>query len=368
MNWKLKSKFEERFSGVCRADGDEGTGTDGGDGGGGGGTEPAVVSTPTHGVGGADPADAGHSFGTKGADYSAQVSSLLDGEKTEPDKSISMADIQALIGFNPTLGKKKEEPKPVLGADGKPIVEPKLGADGKPIVEAKVEPVVAPVATPLDPNVAALVEALKATVPGDKGGGKTDPQTEGPKPFYGTVVPMPEIEPALANMIFDTSKPELQMKALNHLVGSIMNKLANDMGQLMLQQQNAILAAVPQLAGQVHSERSNTEKFYDDYPELNKSALSQTVSALAAAIKKAKPAWNPASVEGRKELGEATHRYIKETLGVDLPRGKTVVPAVAVAKPGGAKKQPFMTPGGTRPPAGSGKVNGESADLRDLVI
>lgn len=378
------NRIQALLSGTCHV-GAEGAPSGGGDGispgggesggGGGGSTDAGGSPSPeaSGGFGGASEPSADHRFPATPpptAEHTARVRGLLD---QDPDKPIGMQDISDLLNFNTLF--KKEEPKPAAGA-APPV---------PPAPPAAPPPPPAQTQTPLSPDAQAIVDALKtaATTPTQTPTDGTKPP-EQPKQFYGGIKPAMAINQQIAQDLFGED-PQKQYTAMNTLVMGMMNTVMQDVASLIQASNHHLMQQIPQIATQQYEGRSNTEKFFSSFPELNKPALHGTVQAVAQYIvqQKTKAGQQPTyNEELIKEIGEAVHQHIERQLGVRIQRGaggnvQTAPPAAPKAAatqsppappaPNGAGGQPWMTPGGSRPPAGPG-ASGKSAELMNLVL
>lgn len=337
------------------------------DSGGGGGspasTPPSSASAPAPSAsapngGGARETDAGHSFGRPAPpnNEGLKVREILN-KGRDPEYRTTMDDIRALMGYEPQFVKADAEPDDEMDD----LPDPAAAASAEPAA-----PVVASQAPPaLDPNVAALVEAMKSQQrPATPA---AQPKPDAPKPYYGGHVAPVEVAPELVADLFNSEQPERSVQAVNHLVNGIMNRVMADTQAQMADLYKATLQNIP-LVVQNHSTASeSTRAFYTQYPELNKPAMKNVVNIIAKTmIENAQKAGKPVSynAEFLTALGENVHRFAQEQYGFAIPR---TAPAagrstpVAPANPKASKAPRFISQGGARPPAAS-HLNGKSAE------
>lgn len=373
MNWKNKStaaRLFARFSTVCHAD-PEG--------------DPAPLDSFESTGGGQVQEDAGHDFNAPAPEASEaqEVADILALEN-DPNHSLSMDQIASMMSYNPAFAPKAtpaavDPNAPKLGPDGKPLAVAPVVDPNAPPAQAVTPPAQTPT---LDPNVSALVTALNQTVTAANAPA-TDPNA-GPKPYFGGQTQALQVaDPVLRGLLGVEEGqpiPEQAAVAVNTLINGLANRVMQESAAMTMAVAQRIMQHIPQAVGAHTATVSNTQAFYNDFPELNKPAFAPVINgitgSLAAAMTKEGKAVDKSSPEFRKRVGEAVHLYIEQQMGVKLPRGvKPVVAAAPAAKPGAKpapKKGQFFTPGGTRPPAGPGtSVNGDhnqSADLRSLVL
>lgn len=352
-------------------------------GGGGGAPAPEPAPTPESGggepdrVGGAEHADYDHRFPAPqmpSDDEVNNVSRILGYEK-DADHRLSFEDIGALMGFNPPLKPPTQAQQPAPQAAPKAPVAP------------QGQPAPAPEAAKpaLSPDTQAIIEALRANQPQQPAAPAQAPTSQEPAkpvPYYGEGGrrPAPQISPEFADVLFNAEDPAVAVQALNSLVHGIMNQVMQDVAQDRVQGYQYLLSQIPQMVQVQHQARSTTEQFYGMYPELNKGPLHGVTKALAERLAQQRQAANqPLYDEGfYKTLGEAVHSYVKQSLGIELPRGNQPGPIAnapapqpqpqpaAQPRPNGQNGQPWMSPGGSRPPAGPG-VRDKSAEMFNLI-
>jgi len=346
---------------------------EGNDPGGGGGNEP-VTGLDDHG-GGAHEAnqDYGDSFDYDDGpsqEEAAHVRGILDTEN-DPNARLSMKDIGALIGFNPPIGPKKA----AAPVDPNAPANPNAPAAATPPVDPNA-PAVPPV-QPAAPTTEALTAAIVAAIKGNQPQAPANPNAPAapaqPKAFYGDVNPALNVSETVLADLFNPDDPAKAAGALNAIINGIGNQVMQDVAKLQVQMMQAMMQRVPQMVQTQSVQATNTQKFFSKFAELDKPALRPTVNAITSQIvEKHKKAgtlqYNDALYD---EIGNAIHAYVKENLGVEIPRAGAqpiVSPAPRVAQQP-KRKETFYTPGGARPPAGpNGNLNGQSADLRDLVL
>lgn len=366
---ELSRYTEPRFM-ICSIEGEGAP-----DAGGGASSAPTPETSAPSGdpsrFGGSSPPDAVHNF--KGsaptADDTTKVRAVLDKGK-DPDHSLGFEDIRSLLGFNPPF-KPQAEP-------AEPAVAPAAAVTPTPKVEpTPVVPPVAP-APALSPDTQALVQALREALPPAPASASSEPQA--PKPYYGGIKPAMQVAPEITNAIFNAESPQQASQAMNALVVGMMNKIMEDVVTDQTSLARYILGQVPSMVS-AQSQASNAfSGFFTDYPELDREALKPTIKSFAEALavqrqKSGQPLWDASF---RQVLGEAVHTYVERQLGTSLARkGATAVapsaPAVAskiasAPKPAANSSvgQPWMSPGGSRPPAVSGGSI-KSAALLDLI-
>lgn len=377
------SRLQQLLSSTCMGDpgaGGAGAPTDG-DGGGGTSTSPPPApasSESSSGFGGASAENADHRFPTRSepTDHEiGEVRGILAKEK-DPNHSLGMSEIAKLLNFDMPF--KPAEPKKEATVDPKtPQAPPAPPAPPAPTEPQKVEP---------SADAKAIIEAIKAqTQPAPAAPAeptKTEPAA--PKPYYGDVTqgsrkPAMQVHPEVAKALFDAD-PEKAAGALNYMVNGIMNHIMQDISSDMVQFGQFIMAQVPKVAQQTHAAATGAERFYSKFPELNREPLHRVTQLLDQALaadcqKKGKPIGDE---QYFADLGAAVHMYVKQKLGVEIPRGaangQTVFanaspPSPPAAPPSnGQAAQPWMTPGGSRPPAGPGGPQSKSAELLNLVL
>lgn len=368
--------------------GDPGMGGDGAGGGGpapsaptGGepssGTPSSAPSEPTR-VGGGTDQPYNHQFPQPKVDpdQAVRVRGILDMEK-DPNHSLTMENINDLLGFNPpfqppaqpqdqTPPANQVVPPPAPAAPAQPQ-EPQLTAGEKAIIDAIKGQLQQQPAQPAQPQPAQ----------------PTQPQQ--PKLYYGQYKPAMQVPEQVAAALFNAENPQQSVQALNYLVNGIMNQVMQDVAQDNVQMVRAILTRIPEMAQSQYRASSSFDRFYNEFPELQKEALKPVVKAISEALanqraRSGQPVWDQSF---NQTLGEAVHAYIEQQLGVKLIRGNnSAAPVLANAPPkpqapaapaapapasNGSHGQPWMTPGGSRPPAGPGAKD-QSAAMFDLIL
>ena len=365
-----QSPIQAKLSGVCQIEGegaDAGSPPTGGGGESSGGASSPPTSAPSAPAPQGDrnfnfepsrrPAEPDHKV------EAVKVRGILD-KGAKPDYKLGTDEIRALLNFNPPF----EEPKKV---DDKPGPKPQTKATpGQPSDPAEPKP--EPAA--LDPNVAALVEALKSNVIQPKPETPpTDPAKPAEqKPFYGGFKPAIEVGPDLAKAIMGDD-PVRSVQGLNHLVNGIMNHVMQDTAQLMVAMASQLRQEIPsQTLAQVQGQ-SNTERFFTKFKELDNPIYRPVVEMITnEAVAYFKSKNQPIVYDDNflTQIGQLAIEHIERTTGRPVRQSapSNVRPAQAAppnqpAKPNGR----FFTPGGSRPPAGPGSMNGKSADQNDIL-
>jgi len=349
--------------------------TDAGDTG--GGSAPAADPGPSAsdgspaGVGGAQEQDHdfGYSYDEPSQEETARVASILDPAKDQ-DRSLGYGEIGALLGWNPSLKPAAKAPDASAPQPQAPAQAPAAPAQA-PQTQAPAQPQ----APALDPNIQALTQSVQALVQTQTQAQPSAQPTAPtqPKRFYGDINQELQVAPELVSAIIGSNQPEAVAQAapaINHLINGLANKVMEDAVRVIQHQYQQVLQHIPQAVQAHTTERTNSQKFYDRYAELNKPAfqplVNQAGQAYVAKLQK----------EGKQivyddsffdAVGGLVHAYIEQSMGFKLPRAAR--PAVAAAPasiPQTAPKPRFVTPQGTRPPAGP-SGSSQSADLRDLV-
>ena len=320
-----QSRIQSQLSGLCQI---EGEGADAGNppaGGGGessGGASSPPVSAPSAPAPQSDrnfnfepsrrPAEPDHKA------EAVKVRGILD-KGTKPDYKLGTDEIRALLNFNPPFVEpEKKEPEAKL---------PAKAAPGQPADLTKPKPE----AATLDPNVAALVEALKSNV--------TQPKAETPptdpakpaeqKPFYGGFKPAVEIAPELAQAIMGDD-PARSAQGLNHLVNSIMNHVMQDTAQLMVAMASQLRQEIPsQTLAQVQGQ-SNTDRFFSKFQELNNPIYRPVVEMITnEAVAYFKSKGQPVVYDDNflSQIGELAIEHIERTTGRPVRKAAPGQPA-----------------------------------------
>lgn len=367
---KLTEDFIPNWA-LCSADGD-GAGTGDGGAGGGGGSDGGGGGSGSPASAASSDSDAGHSFSRSAAPDPGEVRTVLARE-ADPEHKLSFAEIRTLMGFEPKMGPKAPAPAPAAPAPAAPAASatgteaPKTGTQAAP-------------APAVDPNVSALVQAIATAAKKSPAAEPSQPDpapAPAPKEFYGGHQPAVQVSPDVAAALFNGEDPAKSQAALNHIVNGIMNKVMTDASQLMVfmnqQLQQQVLAQIPQVVTQQHSSKSNTEKFFGRYPELNKPGLQQLINNTAMQLREAKaksdPTFDPGADGFLDEVGAAVHKAVLDSLGVAIPRSQQQQQQqpIQAPVPKSAAPKPFFTPGGSRPPANP-HLNGQSADIMNTLF
>lgn len=273
----------------------------------------------------------------------AQTESLgkILAKESDPNHTLSFNEIQQLLGYPMKFQQPGQEHEP----------EP-APATVVPPTTTKVETPAAPV---LDPNVAAIVQALQGVVNAPAANAPANPaQPEAPKPYYGGQTNAVQIAPELANAIFNAENPQQATAALNHMVNGIMNRVMEDASTRMFAVAKHIMTQTPQIAQQQYQTQSTTEKFYSKFPELGKSAFRPVVGQIATAIARDRQSKGQSLTDDSflSAVAEATHKFLEQEMGTSFRPTKIAaapVPAPAAnPNPAPAPQGKFFTPGGSR--------------------
>ena len=357
-----QSRIQARLSGLCQIE-SEGADTgspptgDGGESSGGASSPPA--SAPSAPASQSDrnfnfepsrrPAEPDHKA------EAVKVRGILD-KGTKPDYKLGSDEIRALLNFNPPFAepeKVEEKTKPTAKATSSQAVEP---TQPKPEAPA------------LDPNVAALVEALKTNVTQPKP--ETSPvdpaKPAEQKPFYGGFKPAVEISPELAQAIMGEDQAR-SAQGLNHLVNSIMNHVMQDTAQLMVAMASQLRQEIPSATMAQVQGQSNTERFFSKFQELNNPIYRPVVEMITnEAVAYFKSKGQPVVFDDAflSQIGELSIEHIERTTGRPVRQSAPGTVRAAPTQPNQPAKPTgrFFTPGGSRPPAGPGSMNGKSAE------
>lgn len=355
-----RSRVSFQPFGICTIEGEGDPGPNGGgagvgDGGGGGGSEPAAPAASSDGGRQHTPVDYNWDTSTRPQPTTAQVASVL-AKESDKNHTIGESEIAALLNWNPSLKSPKTS-------------ESQLAAPS-PAQQPTPDPAAPPAATPpapvLDPNVQAIVQALKTVTDTPAPGVPAQPnQPTQPKVFYGGHRPAIQVPESLVADLFDPNDAQKNVGAINTMLNGLANMVIQDVSQLMLSMRNDFVSQVPTLTQQQIAAQSNSEKFYSRYPELNKPALKSAVEVIAAKTLQAHQ--GPVTEAVLDQIGNEVHKFVEAQFGFKLSRAQNTAAAPApTAKPN--RKPVFQTPGNGRPPASNPATGGQSADILSNLI
>lgn len=362
--------FVARFAGICYNTPGEASSApaSGGDpGGGGGGGTPSPAATPS---GGQQQQDAGHSaFGNSpppSAADSTRVSTLLAAGNANPETSLSMDDIAALVRFDAPFTPKATPAAPVV--PNAATVPPAPAAPAAPA---------APTGPQLSPDAKAIVDALRTAglgQPAPAPAAAPEPAPAAPVPYYGGEVQALQVTPQILSALVGSEDPAVLSQAapaVNTLVNGIMNRVVADMRMQMQSTVAAMMQThIPQVVQQQQQTHSLETQFYGTHKHLDKPTLKPLVNQISALYRSAQLktdpnfAWTP---EHFNTVAALVSRQFERMYGVPLAGAGPVTTNAPPATPAPAAPQlPYMSSGSTRPPVVQPNQN-QSADLLAFV-
>jgi hypothetical protein len=180
-----------------------------------------------------------------------------------------------------------------------------------------------------------------------------------------------EVSPELAQAIFNGEDPARAGLALNHLVNSIMNRVMQDAVGLMGVVSQNLRQEIPATVDVQYQGRSNTEKFFTKFPELNNPVFRPTVEAVAqnaVAVMTQKGQKIAYDDKFFDQVGQIAIEILERDTGMQIRKPAPVKSAPGQQPAQAAPKGRYFTQGGSRPPAGPEALNGKSADILSHLI